>query len=108
MIGPINFTWSTSRSLPDVRSWVSSSVADTLRKSGYRMESDTADELVMTHRGRSSWPLLLFSVVAIWLSDQRSYQVVFTFFTEGGLTKMFVIGELPTRVSSILYELPQG
>ena len=108
MVGAINFTWTTSRSLADVRNWVSTSVVDTLRKAGYHVNSDTAEELVMTHRGPSSWPILLFSVVAFWLSDQRSYQVVFKFIpTVDGKIQMLVIGELPTRVSSILYELPR-
>lgn len=61
----------------------------------------------MTHRAPSSWPILLFSFIAFWLSDQRSYQVVFKFLTTtDGKTQMLVIGELPSRVSSILYELP--
>lgn len=108
MVGPINYVWTTTQPLAEVRLWASTSVVEILRKAGYRVRSDTIEELVMIHRAPSSWPILLFSFVAFWLSNQRGYQVVFKFLTNAdGMTQMIVIGELPTQVSSILYELPQ-
>lgn len=88
---------------------MSSSVVNTPRRSGYRIQSDTPDELVMTHPAPASRPLLFFSVLAYLFSTNRPSQVVFKFLaTSAGLTKMLVVGELPRRVASILYQLPQN
>jgi hypothetical protein len=103
----VNVTWTTARPAADVRRWVGSSMVDTLRRYGYRVESDTPDELVLTHRAPSSWPLLLFSVFAYLLSQHRSYQVVFKFLTTPeGLTRLLVIGDLPAKVADVLRDLP--
>lgn len=109
MIAAVNFTWTTTRSRSTVRDWVASSVAETLRRYGYRVTSDTADELVLAHWAPASWPLLLFSAMAYLLSHHRSYQVVFKFLTTAsGVTRMLVIGDLPTKVADLLEHLPQG
>ncbi|AZI57071.1 hypothetical protein EH165_01700 [Nakamurella antarctica] len=109
MIAPINFTWTTTRERADVRAWVVSSVADTLRRSGYRITADSPDELVMARRPENGMLMLLISVWAFLLSNRRDHQVVFKFtVTPTGLTQMLVIGDLPTRVSKILEGLPQA
>lgn len=107
MVVPINFVWTTSRPLADVRLWASTSVVNVLRKAGYRVRSDTTEELVMSHRAPWSWPILPFRLIAFWPTSQRSYQVVFKFYiTADGKTQMPVTGELPNQVSSVLRELP--
>lgn len=42
MIRHVTIAWRSHRPLESVRSWVSGSLLDTLRRAGYRMENETA------------------------------------------------------------------
>ncbi|WP_353647888.1 hypothetical protein ABLG96_13480 [Nakamurella sp. A5-74] len=104
---PVNMKWTTTRSFDSVRGWVSTSLADVLRRSGYRSTSDTPTELVLTHPASSRWSVLPFSLVAFLLAPEREYQVVFRFGRlPDGRTEMLTIGDLPNRVITVLEGLP--
>jgi hypothetical protein len=109
VITPVNLCWTTSRTMEDVRSWFQLSVTSSLRKAGYRVSSDTVDELVMRHPASSQWWLILVSFWAFWLSGQRQYQVVFKFVhLVDGRSQVLIIGDVPGKLAEILEDLARG
>ncbi len=53
--------------------------------------------------------LLLVSVLAFWLSDDNRDQVVFKFLhLADGRSQVYIVGDLPGKVATILHELTLG
>jgi hypothetical protein len=106
----VAFTWTTStRTLDEVRKFGSTILADTLRRAGYRVTSQGADEIVMVRPARSNPGLLVLSLWAYLFSTDRACQVVISFLrTADGRSRMRVIGDVPAKLAAALAGLPQS
>jgi len=101
-------TWTTRRPAAEVRHWIETSVGRTLRKAGYRVDSSTADQLVMSRSG-TQWPLAMVSVLAFWMSNSGRQQVVFAFRERAGeAVEVFIAGQVPGKLAGILEDLARA
>ena len=116
MLRHINIAWRSGRSLDSVRTWVKGSLFDSLRRAGYRVESETATantgggapgtEWLLVKKERSPF-LLLFSLLAFWLSKSR-YQVLLSLSElADGRSELLVAGDVPGRMAKLLKELAE-
>ena len=104
----VDFTWSTSRSLPDVRQWAERALMPALHDFEYRPVSRSADGVVLM-RVRRHRPVLLFSVFAYLANPGDREQVAIRFgASPDGLSRMDVVGVLPKSLGAVLKDLPQA
>lgn len=114
MLKKVNIAWRSSRPLDSVRSWVTGSLMDTLRRAGYRLENETSTansvggapgtEWVLVKKERS--PLLLpFSLLAFWLSTSRYTVLLSLSELADGRSELLVAGDVPSRLAKLLKEL---
>lgn len=116
MIRHVTVAWRSQRPLDSVRSWVSGSLLDTLRRAGYHLENETATantaggapgtEWLLVKKERSPF-LLLVSLLAFWLSSS-SYQVLLSLSElADGRSELLVAGDVPGRVATLLKQLAE-
>ena len=115
MLRHINIAWRSGRSLESVRSWVSGSLLDTLRRAGYKVESETATANATGEPG-TEWILLketrsLFWLPLSWLAfffAKSRYQVVLSLSPlADGRTELLVAGDVPGPMAKALKKLAE-
>ena len=110
----VRIAWRSARSLESVRTWVSGSLLDTLRRAGYTVESETATansvgepgtEWIVLRETRSLW-LLPVSWLAFLVSKNR-YQAVLSLSPLADGTELLVAGDVPGQVAKLLKKLAE-
>lgn len=116
MLRTVNIAWRSSRSLDSVRTWVSGSLLDSLRRAGYKVESETAtanssggaagtEWLLVKHQ--RSFFLLPFSFLAFLFASNK-YQVVLSLSQlADGRSELLVAGDVPGQIAKLLKTLAE-
>ncbi len=115
MLRTVNIAWRSGRSLESVRTWVSGSLLDTLRRAGYKLQAETATANSVGEPG-TEWILLkesrsLFLLPLSWLAflfSKSRYQVVLSLSAlADGRTELLVAGDVPGQVAKLLKQLAE-
>lgn len=115
MLRTVNIAWRSGRSLESVRSWVSGSLLDTLRRAGYKVESETATansvgapgtEWILLKQSRSLFWLPISFLAFLW--SKNRYQVVLSLSElADGRSELLVAGDVPGQVAKLLKQLAE-
>lgn len=98
--------WTASRPLDELRRWAEAKLFPALHQYGFRVMRES-DDLVVFALHRTAWWLALISVVAFWLSPDRKQFVAVSFAAVSPETsRITVVGDVPSRVRSILTAIP--
>ncbi len=111
MTRAVDVRWTTDRTYPDIRSWVQGSLLTTLRKAGYRVESNVESETAagprfvwQLKRTNRSLFLLPISILA-FLVNTSSDKATLTLSTAGPHTELHIDGRLPSGVAKLMQKL---
>lgn len=115
MTKSVDVRWTTDRTYADVRTWVQGSLLETLRKAGYRTDSDIETE---SDAGpRFEWrvrrvnrsPLLFpISILAFLVNTSTDKAAVTLTAPPGAHTQLHIDGRLPNGVAKLMTKLAES
>lgn len=111
MAKAVDVRWTTDRTYPEVRTWVQTSLLVTLRKAGYRVESDVESEtatgphFVWQLRRTNRAPLLMPLSILAFMVNTSTDKVALTLSTAGTHRELHIDGRLPGGVAKLMQQL---
>lgn len=116
MLRTVNIAWRSGRPLDSVRTWVSGSLLDSLRRAGYKVQSETATANSVGAASGTEWILLKEQRSFFWLPfsflaflwSKNKYQVVLSLSQlTDGRSELLVVGDVPGQIAKLLRTLAE-